>query len=172
MTLLRVRDDIDWRNITPGSLVALDQDGLYAAPPNAPRQINAADARWITVYGNYRASSIVDWEPGNPVYTSQGLRRFVRGRRYMQEEAITYLDRADAHDAWMALTEGTDTNLRDYTMWWIATLDNTLWSPQQLAEDLAVNWGAPIPASKIWANQNVRGINGQPDVSNLFLPFR
>ena len=51
-------------------------------------------------------------------------------------------------------------------LFWIATLDNKDWTVEQLAADLAANWGARIPAAQIWACQNKP--RGEYDVSTLF----
>lgn len=165
-------DNVLWHNIQPGSLAALYADGRYTAPAIAESALGLTGARRITVLGNYQIASIIDFEPGNAAYDPKTLRRFTRGRRNLGADSITYCDRADAAETWHALTEGTDTNLRDYTLWWISTLDGVPWTAEELAADLATNWGAPIPASRIWANQNIRGIGGTSDRSNLFLPFR
>lgn len=164
-------DNVLWGNIPQGSLAALYLDGRWPAPPNAATVLHSPGVRRITVTGNYKEASIIDFEPGD-VTSTQRLRRFVRGRRASGELAIVYSDRADAADTWDGLTEGADTNLRDYAKWWISTLDEINWSADELSANLHASWDAPIPPSQLWANQNMPGINGTSDRSNLFLPFR
>jgi hypothetical protein len=164
-------DNAQWHNIPQGSLAALYCDGRFAAPSNAATVLHLPGARRITVLGDYRNASILDWEPGD-VQTPATLRGFVRGRKAVSQMAIVYCDRAQAAETWNALTEGSDTNLRDYALWWISTLDEVTWPVAALAQNLASVWGAPIPESQLWANQNMPGVNGTSDRSNLFLPFR
>ena len=161
-------DAATWQNIPHGTSACLYGDGRYAAPADAPKILGLTQYRIITVTGDYRIAGAIDFEPGNPCYDPRTLRRYVRGRRNSGHRARVYCDRADASEAWHGLTEGTDTNLRDYAEWWISTLDGTDWTPDELAADLASRWGAPIPAGKLWGNQNRGGMTAPYDESNLF----
>jgi hypothetical protein len=160
-------DAATWQNIPHGSAACLAVDGIYAAPASAPGDLGLTDVRRITVLGDYRNASIVDWEAGDPAFSAVALRKFVRGRRAVGQRAIVYCDRAVAREAWQDLTEGTDARLRDYAEWWISTLDGIKRTADQLAAELAGTWGAPIPAAKIWADQHTGGMTAKVDTSTL-----
>lgn len=166
-------DSARWEAIPPGSWAALYADGEFAAPQSAQRLFRGV--RHYTVWGNWRIAKIIDWEPGNPCFTPAALRRFVRGRRALGEDAVVYCDRADAAEALAALHDFGHGELANYSglMFDIATLDGADWSAIELADDLARNWDAPIPAAAIWANQYVTraGPDGPYDVSRLFGRF-
>lgn len=163
------KDSSDWRNIPHGSDAALYKDGAFEAPPDAPERLELHRVRWITVIGDYRRAGIVDWEPGNEVFTPPGLRGYVRGRRGMNTRARIYTDRADAAEAVAALRDFGHGELLQYggLMWWIATLDDLFETAEEIAADLAANWGAPeITADKIWADQFTD--TGAVDISRLY----
>lgn len=165
---MKFYDAAHWAGIPPESYAALYRDGEYAAPLTAPAQLRLTGHRWITVTGDYRNSGIIDWEPGNPCYTPSALRAFVRGRRRMGARARVYCDRADAAEALDAVMAwlGGDLGIYPGLSWWIATLDNQNWTAETLSDELAARWDAPIPAGRLWANQNVRGTDY--DTSTLF----
>jgi hypothetical protein len=165
--LMEFYDAATWQNIPHGAAACLAVDGIYAAPASAPADLGLTDHRWITVDGDYRNASIIDWEKGDPAFSDRKLRRFVRGRRAAGQRAIVYCDRADAREAWQALTEGDDVRLRDYAEWWISTLDGVKRTAEQLAAELRDAWGAPIPASQIWACQHTGGMTAKVDTSTL-----
>lgn len=164
-------DSADWPVIPHGTAAALYVDGEFRAPPTAPAQLQLTAARWITVAGDYRQASILDWEPGNPCYSPAGLRRHVRGRRALDMEAWVYCDRADAAEALAALVDwGTgDLAAYDGLFWWISTLDGENWTADTLAADLASRFHAPIHPDRIAANQYAN--LGNTDISRTFLTF-
>lgn len=142
---------------------ALYYDGIYGqagkdAAPLFPHK------RWITIGWDYRHCGIVDFEPGNPVYSSAtGLWEFVRGRLLDGHPSRVYCDRSDAAKA-LSLTQGM------HTLWWIATGDGKDWTPDELSKELHDNWNADIPADVIWGNQNL-WVPRKYDRSNLFLDW-
>lgn len=170
----KIYDAADWQDLPRQSYSLLYQDGDYAAPPDAPQQLDLRGWHGITVWGN-PAWPVNDWEPGNPGFTAVLLRRFVRGRKAAGKRAIIYVQRDLAREALDVLGYGTPGGLYWYPHWWIPTLDDIHWSAADLAADLADNWDAPIPADTIWANQNSQlpalGPAAVLDVSNLFLDW-
>jgi hypothetical protein len=133
--------------------------------------------RLITVHGHYRSCQIIDPERGNWAAYPWTLTRFIRGRQGIGQQATTYSDRADIRghlevlgwrgEPWPDVV-GHDSPLWAYTDWWVATLDDRQWSPDDLATELAANWQAPIPASRLWANQWTQIAGGAIDQSTLF----
>lgn len=152
-------DAATWENLPHQSQVMLYKDGRYAVPANAPQVLEASAVRYITITGDYRGCGAIDWEPGNPCFTAQGIRSYVRGRRALNVDARVYCDRADAAEAIAALWDFGHGELLSYPklMWWISTLDNIQWPQDALAQELANHWGAPIPAGQIWGNQFATG---------------
>lgn len=139
---------------------ALYSDGDFAADPAAAKA-RFKYRRWITVLGDVNAG-LADFEPGNLIYNQRGaLRNWATGHMNVSRGTpIVYVDRALAAVA-LADLDG----LR--ILYWIPTADGKDWTPEELAADLKDNWNAPIPASSIWANQNVWVAN-EYDRSNLF----
>jgi hypothetical protein len=142
---------------------ALYGDGRYKTTGTEVRRVkpNIVHERWITVAG-YDHCGIADYEPGNPIfYTPGGLRSWVARRHSLNMSTpVVYVDRANIAEA-AAQIDGLA------RLWWIATGDGKLWTPDELAENIAGNWGVTIPAGEIWGNQNVWAKNY--DQSNLFL---
>jgi hypothetical protein len=147
--------------------VALYADGDFSARGNPlihdwpPRH-----RRWITIAGD-ETCSIADYEPENPVFDVKGALYDWAHKRIALHRGTTivYSDRSDAESGLAELAD-----LADKVIWWIATGDDIDWTPAQLAVDLATRWGAPIPAARIWANQNVWAQSY--DKSNLFGRWR
>lgn len=164
-------DSARWALIPPGSVAALGRDGEWAAPLDAPGKLQLVDHRWITVKADYRNCSIQDVLE-QPWFTPGMARGFVRGRRAREMDAIEYVDRAQAAEAVAALRDFGHGDLLAYgrLFWWIATLDDQDWTAEDLARDLADNWGAPeITADRIWANQHTDA--GKYDISRSYLAF-
>jgi hypothetical protein len=137
-------DSTDIARIPDGAWAALYADGDYKAPPTTHRRFPRR--RWITVLGN-PVSGIADYEPGNQVFDTAGaLHRWATARE-VRSVPIVYSDRAEVREA-LAELDGIR------VLWWIATLDGRDWTPEELAADLAVNFGAHVPAEDIWACQN------------------
>jgi hypothetical protein len=154
--------------VTPAAIPAradacLYVDGLYAA--TAQQAARFAAVRWITVIGGAaiaRRSGCADYEPGNPVYSTPGaLRAWAAERHAMGCRARPYFDRADAARAWEQVHDLPN------VFPWVATLSGTRQTAEELAADLADNWGAPIPADRLWGNQFQGGIRAPYDVSIL-----
>ncbi|SRR5579871_1669488 len=143
---------------------ALYYDGLFGtAGRNAAHLFE--HVRWITITGDALHCGIADYEPGNPVFTEPGiLRGWAEYRVGHQQRARVYVQRSLAA---RALAELGPVARDPRCQFWIPTLDNKTWTAGQLAADLAGNWAAPIPASQLWANQNVGG-NTTWDRSDLF----
>jgi len=142
---------------------ALYYDGLYGtAGRNAAHLFTLV--RWITITGDALHCGIADYEPLNPVFAQPGiLRGWAEYRLTRQQRARVYVQRSLAA---RALAELGPAGRDPRCQFWIPTGDNETWTAEQLAADLAGNWGAPIPASQLWANQNVPG--GTWDRSDLF----
>ena len=157
-------DAATWQNMPADSHAMLYADGRYAAPVSARRRFAAV--RWITVLGGVTAGTYAgaaDYEPGNPVYGNPGaLRAWAVKRNAMNCRARPYFDRADAARAWEQLHDLPNV----YP--WVATLDNQEWTAEALAANLADEWGAPIPADRLWANQYAGGMTAAYDTSRLF----
>lgn len=121
--------------------------------------------RRITVTGNPDHAGIIDYEPDNPAFTQARLFDYVSTRARDKRFCVVYAARVNLMEAW-------DTVGNFNPLWWIPTLDGIEWTPETLAKNCAEIWDAPIPVSRIWANQNV-GVkqNGGHnwDRSNLFL---
>lgn len=162
-------DSARWQTLQGLGAAALYRDGRFAAPTDAPQTLKLKRHRWITIDDDYRDCSIIDWEQGNPCFTAQGLVRFVLGRRGLDKEAIPYFDRADAHAAVDALKSYGTGQLWRYPRlyFWLGTLDGTPLTAEDLAEQLADRWDAPIPTDRIWADQYLD--DGTKDTSRLFL---
>lgn len=162
-------DSATWENLPRNTWLALYRDGIFATPGHAISVLHPVKVRWYTVEGDYRTAGILDWEKGNPCYTAGGLRRFVAGRRGLGFTARVYLDRADAEQAVFYLRDYGHGSLLDYPglFWDVSTLDGHQWTAEDLAADLAANWGAPeITAARLWANQWLD--DGAKDTSTLF----
>lgn len=143
---------------------ALYFDGLYGtAGRNAAHLFSLV--RWITITGDALHCGIADYEPRNPVFEQPGvLRGWAEYRISHQQRARVYVQRSLAA---RALAELGPAARDPRCQFWIPTEDNKTWTPEQLAADLAGNWAAPIPASQLWANQNVT-VRDTWDRSNLF----
>lgn len=141
---------------------ALYFDGTYGQVGQMAARL-FGHCRWITVTGDFEHCGIADFEEGNPVFdTPELLAEYLKGRAALYNgrgrRGRIYCDRANAAKALYYAGDAP-------REWWIATLDNRDWSASQLARDLAENWDAKIPATEIWANQNVPG--QRYDTSNL-----
>lgn len=168
-------DAADWQHIPHDSDVALYCDGNFAAPPAAADELGAKRVRLITVTGNWRNASIVDYEKFNPVYFPAGLRAFVRGRRSQDMDAIVYCNQSTAAEAISALRDFGFGTLLKYPKlyWWIATLDDIEISAVDLVRQLASHWDAPeITLANLWANQWGQGEGGLYDISRRYLSWR
>lgn len=168
-------DSAYWPHLPHDSDVALYCDGNFEAPPTAEKELNAKRVRLITVTGNWRNASIVDYEKLNPVYFPAGLRAFVRGRRSLNMDAIVYCNQSTAAEAISALRDSGHGTLLDYPrlFWWIATLDNVELSAVELARQLMDLWDAPeITIRNLWANQWTQGDGGLYDESRRYLSWR
>lgn len=164
-----VFDAATWENLPRHSSLLLYADGNFKAPVDAPKVLFAARVRYITVTGDFTRAGVLDWEPGNPCFYPGGVRSFVRGRRAASEVARVYCDRANAAESVAALRDFGNGDLLAYPglVWHIATLDGHLPTAEELAADLAENWGAPeITEDRIWACQYAT--NGLYDTSVLF----
>lgn len=168
-------DSAEWPTQPPDDLYGVKYaDGDFAQYQG---RVAFLHKRLITVHGHYRTCGIIDPERGNWAAYPWTFTRFVRGRQAMNVEAITYSDRADARGHLEVLgwrgEPWPDPGLPGaplwaYTDWWIATLDDRPWTAAELAVELATSWGAPIPAHKLWANQNRQINGGTIDVSTLY----
>ena len=138
------------------------RDGDYATTT-----IHYPYTRWITVMGGAEVAAtagIADYEPDNWVYSRPGaLRAWAAHRKVMGKRARVYCDRANARQA-AEQVAGLP------VLWWIATLDERVWTAAELAADLKANWGAGIAEDTIWANQYA-DVGGDFDVSRLYLPW-
>lgn len=164
-----------WRNLPSDADLTLYCDGEFAAPKDAAVTLRAKETRQITVTGDWRNASIVDYEKFNPVYNPPGLRGFVRGRRSVDEDAILYFNESTAAEAISALRDFGNGTLLAYRnlYYWIATLDGIERSAEELVTLLADKWDAPeINLSNLWGNQFGQGPAGAYDISNRFLPWR
>jgi hypothetical protein len=171
--MFRVDDSTTPLDIPTDAEVALYFDGDFATTPEVAARFKRV--RWITVLANWRECGIQDLLE-QTYFRPSLMRAFVRGRSHINEKARIYVDRDQAREAIRSLYDfGHSPQLLRYPglEWWISTLDNEQWTPDELAQDLAQNWDAPeIKADKIWANQNTPAQPGQHyDGSNLFLPF-
>lgn len=167
-------DAATWSDLPHDADLALYCDGLFKAARNAAVILRAREVRQITVTGDYRAASIVDYERLNPVYFPAGLRGFVRGRRTRDQDAIVYCNEVTAAEAISALRDFGQGELLAYPKlyWWIATLDNVQFSAAELVALLAGKYQAPeITEANLWANQWGQGPGQQYDISNRFLPW-
>lgn len=168
-------DSAQWSLIQSRTDAALYNDGQFRAPVDAPNRLGLKDWRWITVTGDWRKASIVDYEKFNPVYNPAGLRGFVRGRRSLQMDAIVYCNESTAAEAIAALRDFGHGSLLEYDklFWWIATLDEIQRTPEELCQQLAADWDAPeITIRRLWGNQWGQVEGGQVDISNRFLDWR
>jgi hypothetical protein len=149
--------------IPAGANAVLYVDGLYAATPQQAKRFAAV--RWNTVIGGAAIAAragAADYEPGNPVYSTPGaLRAWAAERHAMGCRARPYFDRADAARAWEQVHDLPN------VFPWVATLTGREWRAEELADDLAANWGAPIPAERLWGNQFQGGLRAPYDVSVL-----
>lgn len=167
-------DAANWRNIPHGSSAALYGDGLYAAPSDAPSILGLVRIRFITVIGDYRKAGIIDWEAGNPCFTSEGLIDYVAGRKSMNVRARIYVQRSLVSQALADLDASEIQDLATYSglLWWIPTLDGHQWTAAELQADLAANWNANLPIDTIWGNQWTQipelGSDAIADQSTLF----
>lgn len=175
----RFYDAFDWRNLPRRSTLAVYGDGDPASVPTVADlgHLEPVDHRVITVTGNYQIASILDGRPDNNVTDAQ-TRAFVRGRKAGNYDAIMYAPRAFVAEVQRALLDSGAAHLLDYPglYWWIPTLDGRQWTAEELADDLAANWGAIVEPSRIWANQWGQFPHLGPaaiyDISNLFMAFR
>lgn len=151
-------DAATWQHLRGVSAAALYADGEFAVSAADQASLGLARARHITVTGNGRIASIIDGRPDNPLSPAQ-VRGFVRERRALSQHAIIYTPRSWAAEylAWLADDGHGQLGAYEHLLWWISTLDNVAWTAQGLAAELAQNWDAPIPESRIWACQNVPG---------------
>jgi hypothetical protein len=135
-------------------------DGLFAWPRSEILRFKFRHA--ITVTGE-ASCGIADFEPGNAVYEQPGaLHRWARNRELRRLPARVYLDRNDARRAIEELA-GQD------VLWWIATLDNKRWTPDELSANLKDQFGVSIVPASIWGNQYAGGESAPYDTSDLFL---
>lgn len=165
-------DASNWENIPHGSDAMLYRDGRFNAPLTAPESLSLNRHRWITVTGDYRNCSVVDYEMFEPVYFPAGLRGFVRGRRSLSMDAIVYCNKSTAAEAVAALKDFGHGNLINYSKlyWWIATLDGIELTQAELARQMASTWEAPeITEKNLYADQYLD--DGLKDTSNLFMPW-
>jgi hypothetical protein len=157
-------DAATWQNMPADSHAMLYADGLFRAPPSAMKRFAAT--RWITVLGGESAglyAGAADYELGNPVYGNPGaLREWAAKRHAMNCRARAYFNRSDAAKAWDQLHDLPN------VFAWVATLDDREWTADGLAANLASEWGAPIPAERLWANQFAGGITAGYDTSRLY----
>lgn len=146
---------------THAALYSADCD--HPAPAGSEKLFE--QVRWITFAGN-RGCSIADFEVHTEVYQDpELLARWFRIREIMDRRAIIYCDRADANLAYVTVSKSPR------ALFWIATLDDKPLSAQSLADELARDWHAPIPASQLWAQQIVD--HGNWDESHLYrMPFQ
>jgi len=169
--------DAEYLHLIPAGAeyVALYADGDYSARGNPlVARWPVRRRRWYTIIGD-ETCSMADYEPDNPIFDNRGqLHDWAHKRlsRAHRGETIVYCDRADAESAIDELDR-----LWEDVLWNIATGNDpapsgngTDWTAAELAADLAANWHAPIPAGRIWANQNV-WTTGY-DVNQLFGKWR
>lgn len=177
--LPKMYDAFNWRNLPRRRYLCVYGDG---APESVPTvgdlgRLAPIDHRVITVTGDYRIASILDGRPDNNV-TDAATRGFVRGRKADGYDAIMYADRSHVAEVQRALADSGAARLLEYPglWWWIPTLDGRQWTPNELSEDLAANWGALVDPDRIWANQYDQlphlGPGALVDLSNRFLAFR
>lgn len=161
--LVQFYDSVKPWLIPSADAAALYYDGLYGTAGRGAAHLFRL-VRWITVTGDALHCGIADYEVGNPVFSEAGiLRGWAEYRISHNRRARVYVQRSLAARALAELGQAA----RDpRCQFWIPTGDNRTWTAEQLAADLATNWAAPIPASQIWANQNVPG--GTWDRSDLF----
>ena len=171
-------DAADWRNLPHGRPCAVYGDGLFAVTGTELASIGAPEHRVITVTGNGRIASILDGRPDNNL-NDPTVRAFVRERVVTNQDAILYTPRAFVRGYQRALFDtGTSLRLYDYPKlyWWLATLDGRAWTAAELSADLAANWDALLPETRMWAvqydQQPQLGPGAKVDVSRLFLDFR
>jgi len=173
-----------WSHLpSPGTDLMLYQDGEFAVPPDAIRELRPARWHGITVTGD-PAWGAIDWEPRNPCFTGAGLRGYVRGRLgrrragEVSTRARVYVEMHQAREALgqLGYRDGLEwfrqPPLVSYPLWWIPTLDGKLRTPEELAAELAGIWDAPIPVSALWGQQYTQlpeiGPVATVDVSRLF----
>lgn len=146
------------------SYVALYADGRYAVAGSDPIT-RVPHRRWITVTGDMPHAGIGDYEPGNSLFHEDGKLRIWASMRLAEHRSvpIIYCDRANLH---LALNEIG----RLPRLWWIPTLDNREWTPDELSDNIAQEYGIVIPPYEIWANQ-FTDRSGEFDISNLFGNF-
>jgi hypothetical protein len=108
-------------NIPEGTFACLYYDGRYAASPDEAKRF--LDVRWITIGSDFKNAGIVDFEEGNPSYSSQSaLREFVEGRKSLGLRARVYTD-LDNLPLVRSRLEGLD-----YLVW-LATLNGRKLAP-------------------------------------------
>jgi hypothetical protein len=153
-------DSVNPENIPAAAQYAcLYGDGMYEAPREEADRFR--HRKWITVLGNSWCH-IADYENGNHVFEFPGsLRSWAQKRHEKMRRAIVYCDRANLARAIKDL-DG------ERCYWWIPTLDNRRWTPEQLAADIKDKWHLDIPASRIWGNQYTGGQSALYDISDLF----
>jgi hypothetical protein len=141
---------------------ALYADGKYAVT-NIRDVVRIPHRRFITVTGDHAHAGIADYEHGNPVYDVPGKLREWASRRLALDlvPPVVYVDRADLHLALAQMGQ-----LPHY--YWIPTLDNHEWTPDDLSADIWAEHHVHVPAHQIWANQYTDHANLY-DESNLFL---
>lgn len=165
MTAIRFYDSTVPADVPAGAThFAAYADGEHRA---TGRQVaRFPNLRWITIVGD-PSVRIADAEPLNPVWDNPRSLRSWAASLQAQDRGtpIVYVQRSLAAEAILRLD-----GIRVH--WWIPTLDGKDWTAEDLAADLAANWDAPIPASRIWANQNINSESPVYDRSNLFLGWR
>jgi hypothetical protein len=128
------------------------------------KPLPAGLVRWITVDGS-PGDFIADYEPGNPVYTTDAMRLWAERRLAAGgQRAVAYSDRYDL--AGLAAELGPILFGHPRLLFWIPTLDNMQWTPAQLSAEIVDDFNVFIPPERIWANQYAN--EGAWDVSNLF----
>jgi len=139
--------------------VMLYGDGRYASPQHEAADFH--EARWITVLGSSNCGA-ADFEPGNAVYSDR-LRSWAEARRAGGYRARVYTDLSNLPWAW-DLCAGLKN-----VVWWIATLDGTERTAEELVEFIKVEHkiNVPITTKEIWGLQFEGGPNSAYDKSVL-----
>jgi hypothetical protein len=132
-------------HIPAGADACLYRDGKYAATKAEAARFGRV--HWITITGD-PSCGIVDYEPGNPVYTEPGkLREYVEARHAAGHRARVYTDRYDLPKVRQLLIG------LSYLVW-VSTLDGN---------KLHADW-----ATGLWAVQYAGGPHAPFDESVLY----
>jgi hypothetical protein len=104
-----------------------------------------------------------DFGLGSPLARDWG-----EARLQARDRAIYYASRSNLH----RLLGAVGPLIFSQALFWIPTGDGVPWTAEQLARDIAANWGVSIPSARIWGNQNRWGPaqtgGGNWDASTLY----